>query len=117
MCLWSAGVVFTNPGYDLAYGSSSHIIFVADWSQSDKESHKKTPLAHLISNTCGYNCKWRIRNQNRAAVTLLEAMTDFTSDQSIIKDANSVSRERHRRALHEEAVQLVESMPDFTPDQ
>eukprot|EP00798_Chlamydomonas_sp_ICE-L_P023139 gene23139-30343_t len=45
-----------------------------------------------------------LNNKNSAAVTLLEAMTEFTSDQSIIKDANSVSRERHRRALHEEAV-------------
>eukprot|EP00798_Chlamydomonas_sp_ICE-L_P023138 gene23138-30342_t len=116
MCLWSAGVVFTNPGYDLAHGSSDYIIFVADWRQSDEESHKKTPLADLISNTCDYNCKWRIRNQSRAAVTLLDAMTDFKSDQSIVKDTNSLSRERHRRALHEEAVQLVDSMPDFTPD-
>eukprot|EP00798_Chlamydomonas_sp_ICE-L_P012433 gene12434-15632_t len=54
--------------------------------------------------------------QAKAAFLLLDAMTDFASDQSISKDANVSSWSKHRRALHEEAVQLVESMPDFTPD-
>eukprot|EP00798_Chlamydomonas_sp_ICE-L_P023135 gene23135-30339_t len=62
-CLWSAGVSFTNPGYAYAYGYNYYTVFKADWTQSDMESHFKTPLQTLVSDTCDYNCKWRIRNQ------------------------------------------------------
>eukprot|EP00798_Chlamydomonas_sp_ICE-L_P003746 gene3746-13806_t len=112
-CIVKFGVAYTNPGYVYAYNDSLYQVFQSDWP--DQNSHLTTPLAKLVSDKCDYRCKWRIRNQaaavimsiavqNSAAFTFLEAMTDFTSDESIHKDVNILSWDKRKRALHEATI-------------